>query len=121
MIDTLKSIAKKYNKELHKVEKGDEYCKANGEDNYINKSYVGNKIELGIYDNEELMIASFFHELGHVTDKTKWWINADKTTKYKAERNAWKIGFDLAKQHGYTFSLSTYKWAIKQLKSYKNK
>lgn len=119
IIDNLKSIAKEYKQELYKIEKGDEYCIANGEENYINKSYIGNKIELGIYDDEELMIASFFHELGHVIDKTEWWIDADETTTYKAEKMAWELGFELSKKYGYEFSEKTYQWCNEQLKTYK--
>lgn len=107
-------ISKEYGiKEFIKVEKNDYLCKCNGECSYINSSYIcGNdRIELGIYDDEELMIASFFHELGHITNqKIKGY--------YNSEEDAWIIGFELAKKHGYFFSDNTYKWCNEQLKTY---
>lgn len=115
IIKTLSIIAKRYGiKKLVKVIRGDKLCKANGEENYINRSYIcGNdRIELGIYEDEELMIASFFHEIGHIVDT--------KDDKYNSEEQAWVIGFELAKKHGYNFSENTYKWAEEQLTSYSN-
>ena len=114
IIEDLISISKKYGiKKFHKIEKGDQYCIWNGEDSYINKSYIcGNdEIEIGIYENDELMIASFFHELGHITDqKVKGY--------YNSEEDAWKIGFKLAKEHGYSFCDDTYKWCEEQFNTY---
>jgi hypothetical protein len=123
LIEKLEQISKLYGiKKFHKVERGDEHCRWNGEDSYINHSYICGKdeIEIGIYDNDEYMIASFFHELGHATDKTEWWIDADSKTTYKAECNAWRLGFKLAKKHGYNFSNQTKTWCKKQLNTYKN-
>jgi hypothetical protein len=122
VIDELKNISQLYGiKKFHKVEQGDKFCECNGEDNYINHSYIcGNdEIQLGIYDNEEYMIASFFHELGHSTDKTEWWVDADSTTTFKSESNDWKLGFELAEKHGYVFSEDTFNWCNDQLNTYK--
>lgn len=115
VVEKLRLISKNYGiKEFVKVEKNDYLCECNGEDSYINSSYICGKdrIELGIYDDTELMIASFFHELGHITDqKVKGY--------YNSEEDAWKIGFKLAKKHGYIFSENTYKWCRQQLETYK--
>lgn len=113
IIIDLHEIAIKHGiKEFVKVEKGDQLCEWNGEDSYINRSYVcGNdRIELGIYENKELLIASFFHELGHITDT--------KNGYYNSEEKAWEIGFKLAEKYGYKFSAQTYKWAQKELETY---
>lgn len=115
ILNDLIHISKKYGiKKFHKIEKGDQYCEWNGDDSYINKSYIcgSDEIEIGIYEDEELMIASFFHEIGHITET--------KNNEYNSEEKAWKIGFKLAKKHGYTFSDNTYKWCEKQLNTYKH-
>lgn len=115
-VEKLRLISKNYGiKKFIKVERGDHYCDCNGEDSYINRSFICGKdeIELGIYEDEELMIASFFHELGHITkEKVKGFFNS--------EEDAWIIGFELAKKHGYVFSDNTYKWCKEQLNTYKD-
>ena len=113
LIDKLIEIAKVYGFEkVIKVERGDERCQANGEDWYINSSYVigCTEIQIGIYDDNELLIASFFHELGHIV--------GSKNNRFNSEEKAWEIGFQLAKEYGYTFSDKTYKWAKEQLETY---
>jgi len=117
MID---KIAADHSMILIRITSGDRYCKANGEDNYINSSYIaGDEIYLGIYTDKELELISFFHEMGHHLDKIDWSKGADKYTKYKSEANAWKIGIAFAKEHGVTFSKSAIKWAQKQLETYR--
>lgn len=81
-------------------------------------SIAGNTISIGYYENSELLLISFFHELGHFLDKTDWSINANKHTKYYAERNAWIVGLKEAKKYNYNFSFSSYRWAISQLNTY---
>jgi len=84
---TIHNIALEYGINIIQVEKDDKYCEANGEHNYTNASYVaGNDIWLGMYEDNELRILSFFHEMGHLVDKTDWTIDADETTTYKAEK-----------------------------------
>ena len=66
---------------------------------------------LGIFDNEDLKIASFFHELGHVVKpRRKGFVNC--------EGDAWIIGMELASEHGFVFKGATVAWMFKQLKSY---
>lgn len=113
IVQTLSYIAKKHGiKKFIKVEPGDRYCLANGQENYENRSYIigDDELELGIYKNQELMVASFFHELGHITDT--------KDGIYNSETKAWLIGFKLAKQYGFEMSPETYLWALEQLSSY---
>lgn len=115
VLSSLRAIARKYGiKKLVKVKSGDKYCLANGEDTYLNSSYLigGDEVHVGIYDDEELLIASFFHELGHIVE--------NKNNKYNSETVAWLNGFKLAKQHGYTFTEKVYLWAIEQLSTYDN-
>ncbi len=113
IIKELKVIAKKYGvKKVIKVQPGDEYCHANGEKSYRNRSVIAgcDEIYLGIFDDEELMIASFFHEIGHVVNM--------KNNKLNSESVAWLNGFKVAKKYGYVFSVNAYVWAIEQIASY---
>jgi len=115
----INKIAKKYNINLHKVKAGDKYCKANGIDTYLNKSYSsGSKnhnpeIWLGIYYDKELKLISFFHELGHILCKRK-----ESDTIYQMEEKAWKKGIKIANKYEIFFSDETLKWSKNQLKSY---
>ena len=95
-----------------KIEKGDIYCKSNGEDIYLNKSYIiGNdEIQIGIYENLDFLIISFFHELGHIV--------YSKNGLYNSEIESWLNGFKLAKEYGYDFNINTYIWVMEQLLTY---
>lgn len=116
-----KIIADKYKIDLYFVKKGDEFCEADGEDSYINRSAsAGKEIWIGIYDCEEFKLASFFHEVGHIIDPIDWSINADSETMYKSEVWAWEIGFKLAEVYGITFSDRVKLWAKKQTETYIN-
>jgi len=114
-MDIQQEIAKKYGMKVIHVKEGDEHCEANGIDTYINKSYsCGNTIYLGIYQNSELKLLSFFHEVGHWIDKNI------SIIKYEREKKAWKLGYKLAKQYGVFFSDRANEWANKQLNTYKS-
>jgi hypothetical protein len=99
---------------FNQVVKGDKFCKSNGYDNYINSSYsTFDEIWLGIYDDEELKVVSFFHELGHIKDPIKQHDN-----KFDQEKKAWDVGYELAKKYGITFTDKSKNWADEQLKTY---
>jgi hypothetical protein len=99
------------------VQLGDKYCKANGEDSYIDHSYVaGNYIELGIYEDPEKRIVSFFHEMGHILTPKR--VHKRCNTKYEIEEKAWRYGYKLAKFYGIEFNKETKKWAQEQLDTY---
>jgi Zn-dependent peptidase ImmA (M78 family) len=122
IIMSLKKIAQKYEMKIIQIKNGDKYCKANGIDTYLNSSYVcgDDIIYLGIYDNEQNKIASFFHELGHhIMDRNfiKKVANKKEGT-FLIEKECWKIGFSLAKEYGYDFNKEVYDWAEKQLMTY---
>jgi hypothetical protein len=114
----LKEIAEHNNVNLIEVQPGDQYCKANGEDAYIDHSYVAGKdIELGIYADPEKKIISFFHEMGHILTPNR--VHKRCNTKYEIEKKAWKYGFKLAKFYGIEFNKDTKEWANAQLESYR--
>lgn len=113
LLTRLRKIAAQYGiKKVDQVREGDKYIAANGVETYVNRAFIaGRDIHLGIFDNEELKIASFFHELGHVAKpRRKGFLNC--------EGNAWIIGMELASQHGFVFKGATVAWMFKQLKSY---
>lgn len=88
----------------------------NGEDKYFGRSWVsGNEIWLGIYEDEELKILSFFHELAHVFNKR---FPLNYITKYQMEKAVWNTAFLVARKYGYTFSEKAIEWADKQLETY---
>jgi len=118
-MEVMKYVAAEYNIKLVQVVKGDKYCVADGEESYINRSFIiGNdEIQLGIYESDELRCASFFHELGHtmVTDDFAQVVEG----MWHIEVMAWRIGFNTAKGYDILFSDSTTKWAEEQIATYK--
>lgn len=112
------SISHGVNKFVQIVE-GDEYCQANGIESYMAQSRIAGKDEiyLGIYDDIELKIASFFHEIGH-TKITQEEYNTHVIVDI--ERMAWERGFELAKTAHYIyFSDYVHDWAEEQINTYK--
>lgn len=81
-------------------------------------------IILGIYQDPELRLISFFHELGHCLDsrqipdvrKMDYW--KDYPYNHYFEAKAWKIGLQIASENGINFSSNSKEWAAKQLLSY---
>jgi hypothetical protein len=112
-----KKIAKEYGINLILIEKGDGWCKANGEDTYVDRSFaiVPETIYLGIYKNKELERLSFFHELAHCIGKFK----GNFKDVYGIEKAVWSYTFTIAEERGYTFSKASKVWANKQLETYK--
>jgi len=85
-------------------------------EDYINKSYTcGNEIILGIYDDLELKLISFFHEVGHIASIL---FNEEIENKYEQEKLAWDVGLQIAASYGVYFSEKTENWANQQLETY---
>lgn len=111
-------IVKDFNITLIEIIPNDEYCKANGIETYLNKSWLigNNTIQLGIYDDEELKLISLFHEIGHTQDKS----NKDNLTIFQIEKQAWEIGYQIAEKYNIYFSNNAKNWALEQLNTYKH-
>lgn len=82
------------------------------------------EIALGLYTDDQLRIASFFHELGHcLIYQRRLKLPEHKKRYYKTkwadERAAWIEGFKQAKKYGFKFSKKTLAWCKKQLDTYK--
>ena len=112
-----KKIAEEYGIDLILIKKGDDWCRANGEETYVEHSFsiVPNTIYLGIYRNKELEKLSFFHELAHCIGKFK----GNFKDMYGIEKAVWGYTFMLAKERGHAFSRASEIWANKQLQTYK--
>lgn len=100
-------VCQKYGVTLFRVPQSDPDYKF-----YINASAIFGLdfLKLGVYEDEELEIISFFHEIGHVI--------ASEINTYEAEKNAWKYGIEEAKRYGIFFSENALRWADEQLETY---
>ena len=116
----LKEIAENKGISLIDCETNDKYIEAWDVSDLINKSYIigNNEIVLGIYDDPEKRIASFFHEIGH-TLVSQQSIKRVKYDTLKIEKLAWKKGYDIAKFYGIKFSKDIKEWAAEQILTYK--
>jgi hypothetical protein len=88
------------------------YIEANGKDTYLNNSYCSTKtIWLGIYDNPEKRLFSFFHELGHLIGPTPSYLSCGKMAM---ELLCWSFGLQYAASLGIRFSDSTLAWGYER-------
>jgi len=72
--------------------------------NFDNNSYIiGRNIYLGLYDDEEIRAASFFHEVGHRLADATTDLMPGPLWKMVIEWKAWEAGLALAAEHGITF------------------
>ena len=69
------------------------------------RSSAGDEIFLGRFDNEDILMVCFFHELGHTQAFKK--INGNPKGSYictiTKEAIAWEVGMRLAYENGYTW------------------
>lgn len=75
-------------------------------------------IWLGLYDDPEIRMLSFWHEVGH----TQLDLPPYEEWPYEGlghqEATAWQTGLRLAAEHDITFSASALRWAATQLATY---
>lgn len=103
-------------KSVYQVVPNDEWCKMHGIDAHLEKSAIaGDEIWIGIYKSKELLLASFFHELGHrasaINCKKLNSNNLFHCSKLQDEKCAWK-------EQGYVFSAKVTTWVKKNLSTY---
>lgn len=81
---------------------------------------AGKDIWLGEFDNEDLELISFFHELGHTLSNERVLKRGCQMSMLSGESLAWEIGLGIAYEHGYEWDYysDTMKWARRQLRSY---
>jgi HD superfamily phosphohydrolase len=90
----------------------------NIEDLKNNAYVIGDEdIILGLYDDEEVKMAAFFHEVGHTIIKPNFekLVNNDEML---IEFQAWIEGLKVAKKYGYKFSDKTFEYILRSLKIY---
>jgi len=79
-------------------------------DDFVDRSFsikADRTIIIGIYNNPEKELISFFHELAHI-------LYPDYN-----ERETWREGIKIAERNQLIFDADTLKWAIEQCDSYK--
>ena len=105
---------------VHKVESGDKWWKVNGSDAYLNESACAGRDEIwvGVYDNKDEEIASFFHELGHCISPNMEDFHHTEYSIFHVELDAWMVGLIEAYKYKYLMKPSTFKYMVKCLESY---
>lgn len=113
-------IGRQYGITVHKVEVGDEYWEANGSDVYFNQSACAgrNEIWVGVYEDKDREIASFFHELGHCISNNLKDFHYTEFNKFHIELDAWMVGLTEAYKYKYLIKPSTLNYIVKCLESY---
>ena len=87
------------------------------DDNYGGSA--GREIFLGRFDDADIKLVAFFHELGHSLSHTVVKQDTCMST-ISAEGLAWELGFGLARDFGFKYSYYSKEmtWAREQLKTY---
>lgn len=82
-------------------------------------SSAGKEIFLGNFDDPEIELVAFFHELGHTLSSTVC-KRGYTMSKMSGEGLAWELGLGIAFEHGYKWNYNSHVmvWARKQLATY---
>lgn len=92
----------------------------NHRDSGVNRGgCAGRDIFLGRFDDADIKLVAFFHELGHSLSYTVAKQDTYMST-ISAEGLAWELGFGLARDFGFKYSYYSKEmcWAREQLKTY---
>ena len=83
-----------------------------------NHSYIAGKdVYLGKYEDEELMVISFFHEVGHTL--VEWeYKERMRFSTLMIELKAWDLGIQYALDKGLLFSDNALKWGYEEAMGY---
>lgn len=83
---------------------------------------AGNDIFLGEFDDPEIELAAFFHELGHALMNKLILKRGCVMSTLSGEGTAWELGLGIAFEYGHKWEHDSHvmKWARKQLRSYIN-
>lgn len=82
---------------------------------------AGKDIFLGEFDDADLELVSFFHELGHALLNDRVLMKRGSTmSTLSSEGTAWELGLGLAHENGYDwdYNSDTLIWARRQLRTY---
>lgn len=88
-------------------------------ENAENQSWCigGDEILIGCYSDPEIMLISFFHELGHCNISNDF-IQKWKYNTLMIELECWNIGLELARMRDILFTDNVIKWGLEQALSY---
>lgn len=87
-------------------------------ENKINDSFnAGNEIFLGEYEDEELKLISFFHELGHIK-LTRDFVEKWNFNTLIIELECWNIGIEEARKRNILFSDKAIRWGLNKVLTY---
>ncbi len=108
--ENIKQYAKKYEVT---VRRDTVYCEMN------HAASADGEIFLGDFNNPEIEIGAFFHELGHIMIGREM-RRGFYMSKISQEGWAWEKGLELAHENGFEWSYegNIHKWARQQLRSY---
>lgn len=109
--ETIKRLAEKYNVS---VTRDIENCSKN------NGASADQDIYLGEFDDPDIELVAFFHELGHCKSDEMVLKRGYTMSIMSGEGLAWELGLGLAYENGYKWSYYTkeMKWARERLKTY---
>lgn len=106
------------NKKLFKNIAKELNIKIRWEKGLINESWSSHKeIVLGEYEDKELELISFFHELGHSKITHDFILKWDYNTLL-IEIECWNIGFEEARERNILFSDNAIEWGFNQALTY---
>jgi len=113
--EQIERVAKGCKIKLTFVKPDDAYCMTDGEDFYKNKCILKvdvktNGIIVGLFEDENRMLASFFHQVGHTI------IDRSTIETSDVEKEAIKRGDFLAEVHGITLDKAALAWVRSQAK-----
>jgi len=101
----LRTLSQKYNITLENI-------------NEDNRCYVaGSTIFIGKYKDSELLLISFFHEIGHRLIKNQF-IKKWEYNTLLIEIECWRLGIDEARKNGILFTDNAINWGYKTALSY---
>jgi len=92
------------------------YCSKN------HGSSAGEDIYLGEFDDPNIELVAFFHEVGHVKSKDFLHNRTHYMSHMSKEGLAWELGLTIASEKGFTWDYDSkeMKWAREQMASYVN-
>lgn len=117
LVDCITKVATAHGLTVHFVERGDKFCEDNGENSYVEHSYIaGKEIFLGFYEDEELELISAFHEIGHrIIPRWSW---KEYQSTLLLELDCWRLGILEARKFDVLFSDKAIEWGYRQALSY---
>lgn len=83
---------------------------------------AGDDIYLGKFDDENIELVAFFHEVGHIKQREVIRKREYLLSTISSEGLAWELGLGIASEHGFIWDYNSneMQWAREQLKTYRD-